>query len=135
MIPSRGLRFLRNGLAVAFLLLVTTLALRPTPVAAITYSYIPAGPTQIMISGGSACALTPTGAVVCGLDSTVAQTGPYIQISGSPNHTCALTPTGAVDCWGDNTYGQAADQPGPFAPVSAAGGYSCGPTAAGVCSC
>ncbi|HOU42676.1 MAG TPA: hypothetical protein PK829_15520, partial [Promineifilum sp.] len=71
----------RNGLAVAFLLLLGALALRPGPATAApaVNSIIPAGPTTILNDGGALCALLPSGAVQCwGVEGV--QPGPYVAV-------------------------------------------------------
>ena len=115
--------------------------------------------------GGSSCALTLSGKVLCWGENrsgqlgngTTSDTSLPQQVSGIPpvsalstglDHTCAVTTTGALYCWGHNAFGQLGDGTttsttspvlvsglSAVASVSAGGYFTCAVTKKGAAFC
>ena len=98
--------------------------------------------TQITAADRHTCGRRPDGSVDCwGThgewwensevgDMPIPFVRPVEGLAASNAHTCGLRPNGSVNCWGAVSslynYGQAADQLGPFAQVTAGWWHTCG---------
>ena len=93
---------------------------------------VPAGLrlTGVVVGGGHACGLTPTGTVSCwgtGFEgSTRAPSGTFVKLAAGWDYTCGIREDGSVACWGWNKDGQTRAPSGAFTSLSAGYHHTCG---------